>query len=305
MKLYQLDQVDDRLLLLPLAARRALDGVGQKVSLEEWQRLPSNFRSHLVALGSATELELPLIQQLLTQFGVATTPVAKFDAPTADEIPSSVLEAFGPTRPIPIATWSALSPLDRYALFKVATKARSERLESAYNEIIGQSALSTHLEPAGGVRMVNVSEKSITQREAKAESLITMSSDAFTRLTNATGPKGDVLGVARVAAIQAAKKTPDLIPLCHRIHLTKVTVDFDSRPTTCQLHVLVTALATDRTGVEMEALTAASVAALTVYDMLKGVDRCMEIGPTRLVHKSGGRSGDFRRDEHFPREEQA
>lgn len=296
MKLYQLDEVDGRLLLMPLAARRALDGIGQKVSLEEWQRLPLSFRSHLVALGSASELELPLIQQLLTQFGVDTTPTGRLDAPPSDTLPQAVAEAFGPTRPIPLATWSALSPLDRYALVKVAAKARPERLESAYNEIIGQSAISTHLEPGGGARMVNVSEKPVTQRVASAESIVTMSSDAFTRLTNASGPKGDVLGVARIAAIQAAKKTPDLIPLCHAIHLTKVTVEFDLRPASCQLHVLVTTHATDRTGVEMEALTAASVAALTVYDMLKGVDRSMVIGPTQLVHKTGGRSGDFSRE---------
>lgn len=189
-----------------------------------------------------------------------------------------------------------MSPLDRYALFKVATNPRPERLDAAYEEVVGQSAVSTHLEPAGGVRMVNVTDKSITQRSASAESLVAMSLDAFTRLTQADGPKGDVLSVARIAAIQAAKKTPDLIPLCHAIHLTKVTVQFDVRPATCSLHILVTTHAHDRTGVEMEALTAVSVAALTVYDMLKGVDRGMTIGPTRLVHKSGGRSGDFERE---------
>ncbi len=178
---------------------------------------------------------------------------------------------------------------------KSLPRPRPERLDAAYHEIIGQSAVSTHLEPGGGVRMVNVTEKPITVRVASAESLVTMSAEAFTRLAQASGPKGDVLGVARIAAIQAAKKTPDLIPLCHAIALTKVTVEFDLRPQSCQLHVLVTTYANDRTGVEMEALTAASVAALTVYDMLKGVDRSMAIGPTQLVHKTGGRSGDFMR----------
>lgn len=297
-KLYQLDEVDERLLILPLAARRALDGVGLKVALQEWQRLPLSFRSHLVALGSATELDTALILQLLAQFGVETSPVDPLHAPPSGEIPTGVTIAFSPHGPIPIATWSALSPLDRYALFKIVKSARPERLAQAYSEIIGQSAVSTHLEPAGGVRMVNVSDKSVTLREASAESLVSMSPEAFTRLRNADGPKGDVLGVARVAAIQAAKKTPDLIPLCHAIHLTQVSVHFELRPERSELGVLVTTRATDRTGVEMEALTAASVAALTVYDMLKGVDRSMVIGPTKLVHKTGGRSGEFKREEY-------
>jgi cyclic pyranopterin monophosphate synthase len=295
-KLYQLDEVDDRLLLVPLAARRALDGVGQKVSLAEWQRLPLSFRSHLVALGSASELDGPLIQQVLTQFGVHSTAIEALDEPSPDGVPPTVSEAFGPSRPIPLATWSALGPLDRYALVKIASKATPARLDAAYDEIVGHSSISTHLEPSGGVRMVNVSEKSVTQRVASAESFVTMSSDAFTRLSTADVPKGDVLGVARVAAIQAAKKTADLIPLCHAIQLTKVNVEFELRPATFQLHILVTTTAIDRTGVEMEALTAAGVAALTVYDMLKGVDRSMAIGPLQLVHKSGGRSGDFSRE---------
>lgn len=296
-KLYQFDEVDDRLLLLPLAARRALDAVGQKVALREWQRLPLSFRSHLVALGSSTDLDTALTLHLLEQFGVESTPVEFFHTPPSGEIPPQVTEAFAMQGPIPLATWSALEPVDRYALCKVAQSGKPERLARAYAEIVGQSAVSTHLEPSGGVRMVNVSDKAVTLREAAAESRVTMSPEAFTRLRNADGPKGDVLGVARIAAIQAAKKTPDLIPLCHTIHLTKVSVQFELRPERNELGVVVTTYAIDRTGVEMEALAAASVAALTVYDMLKGVDRNMVIGPTRLLHKTGGRSGDFKREE--------
>jgi cyclic pyranopterin phosphate synthase len=186
-----------------------------------------------------------------------------------------------------------LSVLDRYVLVKVAAKARPDRVARAYAEIVGQSAVSNHLEPGGGVRMVNVGEKPVTKRTATAETRVTVSPLALERLIKGDGPKGDVLGVARIAAIQAAKKTPDLIPLCHSLALTKVSVEFEVDQSSSGLRIAVTVQANDRTGVEMEALTAVSVAALTVYDMLKSVDKAMVIGPTRLMEKHGGRTGDF------------
>jgi cyclic pyranopterin monophosphate synthase len=108
-------------------------------------------------------------------------------------------------------------------------------------------------------------------------------------------PKGDVLGTARIAGILAAKRTPELIPLCHHVQLTRVVVDFEILADVSAVRILASAEAADRTGVEMESLVAASVAALTLYDMLKGVDRGITIGPTRLLEKTGGRTGEYRR----------
>ncbi|HYQ40455.1 MAG TPA: cyclic pyranopterin monophosphate synthase MoaC [Polyangiaceae bacterium] len=161
--------------------------------------------------------------------------------------------------------------------------------------MVGHSALSTHLAPTGGARMVDVGQKTASLRQAVAESRVSMSAEAFARVKASTVPKGDVLGTARLAGIMGAKRTAELIPLCHPLALTKLELKLELDDRASAIAVRATVEAFDRTGVEMEALTAVSVAALTVYDMLKGIDRAMEIGPTRLVTKSGGRSGDFAR----------
>ncbi len=155
--------------------------------------------------------------------------------------------------------------------------------------------LSTHLDLEGNVRMVDVGEKAITARRAVATARVTMSPETAKALRDETTPKGDVLATARIAGIQAAKRTHELIPLCHGIALTKVSVEFVSIDDD-GVSIEATAQATDRTGVEMEALTAASIAALTVYDMLKGVDRAMVIQDVRLEAKDGGRTGSWRRE---------
>jgi len=289
--------VDEALELLPMAARRALDRAGKKVSLQEWKRHGLDVRQRLTQLGSDARVDVPAVLRVLEQCQALTTALEAPPEPSADAVPAEVEVAFGPEQPIPAATWSALSALDRYVLCKVAAKRRVERIAQAYEEVIGQSALSNHLEPHGGVRMVNVAEKPVTRRVAVAESWVTLSEQALTRLVQNDGPKGDVLSVARIAAIQAAKKTPDLIPLCHAIALTKVSVQFDIDTAKRALRIEVTTHANDRTGVEMEAMTAASVAALTVYDMLKGVDRGIVLGPIQLTHKHGGRTGDYARSE--------
>ncbi len=153
----------------------------------------------------------------------------------------------------------------------------------------------THLDESGAARMVDVFNKPATVREATAEGRITMSSEALAAIGEGTTKKGDVLAVARIAGIMAAKKTSDLIPLCHPIALSSVTVDFALSHT----HISATAIArtTGSTGVEMEALTAVSVALLTLYDMAKALDRGMVIGNIRLLAKSGGRSGAFVEDD--------
>jgi cyclic pyranopterin phosphate synthase len=151
----------------------------------------------------------------------------------------------------------------------------------------------THFDTAGNARMVDVGEKEITRRSATASCRITMQPETATLIREGRASKGDVLGVARVAGIMAAKKTHELIPMCHPLLLTKVEVNFDLDETGVEISALVENRG--QTGVEMEALTAASVAALTIYDMVKAVDRGMTIESIQLEKKSGGRSGDFSR----------
>jgi cyclic pyranopterin phosphate synthase len=141
--------------------------------------------------------------------------------------------------------------------------------------------------------MVDVSSKDVTRRSATAESLVKLNREAFAVLRDNRSAKGDVLTVAQLAGIQAAKKTSELIPLCHQLPLDRVKVAFDLDDEECTVRISATAECHARTGVEMEALTAASVAALTIYDMLKAVQRDIEIHKVRLVSKSGGRSGDY------------
>ena len=140
--------------------------------------------------------------------------------------------------------------------------------------------------------MVDVGEKAVTERTAMATCQVEMAPGTAARLSDGSLPKGDALPVARIAGIQAAKRTPELIPLCHQVALTSVDVVIDVDPVSGVAEVVATAHARDRTGVEMEALTAASVAALTIYDFVKAVQRDVVIGALRLRHKRGGRSGD-------------
>ena len=153
----------------------------------------------------------------------------------------------------------------------------------------------THLDRRGRARMVDVSPKPVTAREAVARGEVTMRSTTLAQITAGALPKGDVLGVARLAGIMAAKRTADLVPLCHPLPLTHVDVELTPDPTGARVLVEGRVRVEARTGVEMEALTAVAVAGLTLYDMCKAVDRDMTIGAIRLVRKTGGRSGTFTR----------
>lgn len=150
----------------------------------------------------------------------------------------------------------------------------------------------THFDERGAARMVDVSAKPATARRAVARGTVTMA-PATLALVAAGAAKGDVLGVARIAGIMAAKRTAELVPLCHPLALSKVTVDLAAEPERSRVTIEATVATTGPTGVEMEALTAVSVAALTVYDMLKAVDRGMTIGDIRLALKEGGKSGRY------------
>ncbi|MFN0219784.1 MAG: cyclic pyranopterin monophosphate synthase MoaC [Hyphomicrobium sp.] len=152
----------------------------------------------------------------------------------------------------------------------------------------------SHIDESGAARMVDVSDKDATQRTAIAEGFIAMKSETLALIEYGTAAKGDVLAAARIAGVMAAKKTSDLIPLCHPLAITKVAVGFDLSHEPAGVHVTAEVRVTGPTGVEMEALTAVSVACLTLYDMLKAADKAMVIGPIRLIEKTGGRSGAFK-----------
>ena len=145
--------------------------------------------------------------------------------------------------------------------------------------------------------MVDVSDKAETVRIATAEGCVKMAPETLSLILQGNAKKGDVIGTARLAGIMAAKRTADLIPLCHPLMLTKVTVEIEEDAALPGLRVTATAKLTGKTGVEMEALTAVSVACLTIYDMAKAADKAMEIGGIRLLEKSGGKSGDFHHPE--------
>ncbi len=152
----------------------------------------------------------------------------------------------------------------------------------------------SHLNARGEAHMVDVSDKDITSRTAIAEGFVAMAPDTLALITTGTAKKGDVLATARIAGIMAAKKTHELIPLCHPLALTKVTVDFAPQEQPAGIHVTAEVKVTGKTGVEMEALTAVSVACLTIYDMLKAADKAMSFSGIQLVEKTGGRSGTYR-----------
>jgi len=157
----------------------------------------------------------------------------------------------------------------------------------------GQVSHFTHFDADGQAHMVDVAAKDVTKRVARAGGSIAMRPETLAQIREGSASKGDVLGVARIAAIQAAKRTSELIPLAHPLPLTRVTVDFGVDEAESAITISVTAETLDRTGVEMEALTGAAIGLLTIYDMCKSVDRGMRIESVRLLEKSGGKSGNY------------
>ncbi|MGE0211845.1 MAG: cyclic pyranopterin monophosphate synthase MoaC [Parvibaculaceae bacterium] len=156
------------------------------------------------------------------------------------------------------------------------------------------SAKLTHLDERGAARMVDVSEKAVTTRSATAAGSVRMKPDTLKAILEGTAKKGDVLATARIAGIMAAKRTHELIPLCHPLSISKVTVDFTPDEARSRIAVEATVKVEGKTGVEMEALTAVSIACLTLYDMCKAIDRGMRIEAVRVIEKTGGKSGDYR-----------
>lgn len=177
----------------------------------------------------------------------------------------------------------------RSAVFRIAD------LENKHEkrERIGSMGELTHFDSRGNAVMVDVTDKEITERVAVAGGIIAVNEEVYAAIKNGTAKKGDVLGTARIAGIMAAKKTSDLIPMCHPLMLTKVTIDFEYEDEKRQIKCICTAKLSGKTGVEMEALTGVSVALLTIYDMCKALDRGMRISDIRLMEKTGGKSGHF------------
>ena len=298
--IYAFEEIDASLPLLPYAARRALDVAGVKVSLAAWKAMAIGARQALVALGAEETVPPGKVRRVLARVKAPFEEIEPRPDPATGEAPAVLARALG--YDVGASTWRALSSLERYVLAKVAakpTKDHPDRLTRAYNEIAlvpepprdvrsVSARLSTHLSAKGEVHMVDVGPKPTTPRRAVAEARVAMAHSTAARLLAGEVGKGDVLATARIAGIQAAKRTPDLIPLCHVVALTRVEVAItvDESGVTIQ----ATAEARDRTGVEMEAMVAASTAALTVYDMLKGVDRGMSFD-VKLLEKDGGKTG--------------
>jgi cyclic pyranopterin phosphate synthase len=285
MRVYRFERIDDALDLVPLAGRRALDGAGVKVSLEAWRAMGIDLRRSIVALGTAPEVDAGAIRAILAASNVLHADVPREGDPPADIVPELL------SRAVTEAAWRALAPVDRYALHKVA---RGKHPETVLPDACAEIApISTHIDARGQAHMVDVGAKDVTSRRAVAHARVLMHAATVARLRAGDVAKGDVLATARIAGIQASKRTPELIPLCHAIALTRVAIDFTIGDDGVSIEAV--AEARDRTGVEMEALTAASVAALTVYDMLKSVDRGMRI-VVELASKSGGKSGAWTRE---------
>jgi cyclic pyranopterin monophosphate synthase len=154
----------------------------------------------------------------------------------------------------------------------------------------------SHLDESGKARMVNISDKASTERYAVAKCIVKLSTEAFKAVRENQVSKGDVLATARIGAIQAGKRTSELIPLCHNIPIDQIEIDFELIGESCEIAITAKARTTARTGIEMEAMTSAALAGLIIYDMCKAMDKSITITSLGLIYKSGGRSGEFRKD---------
>jgi cyclic pyranopterin phosphate synthase len=287
---YAFEEIDDTLPLIPLAARRLLDGIGCKLSLEAWLTLPLDDRRRVVLAGASERVD-EQVAALLEQATPRGARVDRLPEPAAEAVPAVVASALDRVASLDDNRWQRLRALDRYVLQKLASK--PERLARACAEILGVAL--THLSHAGEAHMVDVGKKPETSRRAVASACVRTTPEVLAAIGSSQMPKGDVLAAARIAGIQAAKRTPELVPLCHPVRTTRAAVEFEAHPERGELRVRAIVEAVDRTGVEMEAMVAAAVASLTVYDMVKSADRWAMIDEVRLESKSGGKSGDVTR----------
>jgi cyclic pyranopterin phosphate synthase len=287
---YRFEQIDESLPYVPLAARRTLDALGRKLSLDGWLSLPLEARLRVVAAGAHAHVDasvLPLVD------GAAHAPARVPPVAEPDETlpPPALAGALGPARPLDVARWRALRALDRYALVKCA--GNPDKLARAYDEIAGPAF--SHLGPAGDARMVDVGRKPETARLAVATARLRTTRQVVESIASGSAAKGDVVAAARVAGILASKRTAEIVPLCHPVRTTRAAIDVELDAERAEVRLRAVIEAVDRTGVEMEAMMAASVAALTLYDMIKSADRWAVVDGVRLESKAGGKSGQVTR----------
>jgi cyclic pyranopterin phosphate synthase len=296
--IYPFEEPNDDLIWIPLAARRALDRAGYKLSLTAWRGLGMAERRALIATGTARTVSEETVGRLVGRAEPAPRRITPLPETEASQVPDALQAALGERAAELVPRWQALEPLERYALEKLVPRGeggRPGRLFAALDHFVGRSPRPSHLGEQGEAKMVDVSEKSPTKRVAVARARLSVRRETLEALASGRIQKGDPLAAARIAGIQAAKRTPELIPLCHGVALTSVDLALELVTDPPSVLVTTTARAFDRTGVEMEALVGASVAALTLYDMLKSIDREMSVGDVTLLEKSGGRSGHYRR----------
>jgi cyclic pyranopterin phosphate synthase len=325
---YAFEDVPPDLESPPIAARRALDHAGMRLSPEAWRSLALEVREALTNAGVDEQVDLAGVARLVRE----ASPSAQRIAPTGDPDPShpppAILRALEPGHALLPERWARMRGVDRYAIshaYRVAIARNAlSLLEEAVADVLAVTAggapdapptalpgtmrppgradepresVSNHLTSAGEVHMVDVARKPETERRAIARGSVRMRKETLERLVKREAPKGEVLATARLAGIMAAKRTQELIPLCHPVALTHLEVQLatEERAEGGAVHVTAIVDAFDRTGCEMEALVAVTTACLTVYDMLKGIDRDMVISDIVLLEKSGGRSGHYRR----------
>jgi len=369
----------------PIAARRALDHAGLRLSGEGWRTLSVDERQRVTVAGVADRVDADLVAGLLRRASPGPQRISPVSDPDPSAPPEALAKALEPTRVIDPKRWARLRAVDRYALAHTYRRAVARSafsiLGDAFDAVLAASApppppspappqpyqpagyysavqdarepqgrgyerererpsyappapyetppqpkvaetpaprayeaagrgfatfpppagtLSNHLNQAGEVHMVDVARKPKTERRAVARGSVRMRADTLARLVSRDAPKGEVLATARVAAVLAAKRTHEIIPLCHQVALTHLEVIIEIDAPTSSVHVSAVADAYDRTGCEMEAMVAVSTACLTIYDMLKGIDRDIVIGDVKLMEKSGGRSGHYRRADFKP-----
>ncbi len=307
--IFPFEEPNEDLGWIPLAARRALDHAGLKLSLAAWRGLGMSQRRALISAGTAPAVAIEAVERLVAAAAPPANRTTPRPDPDAGSVPQALMAALGERASELSSRWQTLEPLERYVLDKLVPRGeggRPGRLYAAHDYFLrakpaaphaeGKATQPSHLDERGEARMVDVSAKPATKRVAVAGARLSLAPATLEALAEGRIEKGDALATARIAGIQAAKRTPELIPLCHGVALTSVEVALELVREPPSVVVTATARAFDRTGVEMEALVAASVASLTLYDMLKSIDREMTVGEVALLEKSGGRSGHYRRN---------
>lgn len=324
--IYSFEGIGADLDRIPLAARRALEHAGLSLSSKSWQSLSLSERQGLVIAGMRERVDVAAVAVLTKNARPLPVPCEPANDPDSYSPPLSL--TMGTGRSVSDADWASLRSPDRYALAAVVRDAHADSalLQRAIDSVMPKTpraqetpkaspslpppavlasalaredfSMAASMSPPAGtseVRMVSVAGKPATSRRAVASGTVNLKRETVQRIVSGNIEKGDVRSAARIAAVMAAKRTPDIVPLCHPVALTGVECDITADPRKGTVRVQVEVAAFDRTGVEMEALTAVAAACLCIYDMVKSVDAEASITELVLLEKEGGRSGHYRR----------